>query len=125
MKTLTWNEARTLRGAAMRAGSVSGIYLIGARYEKFGIPMSYEWVYVGRSNSLSRRLIEHLPINEANPLLRSWIRDIGDELIVRFAIVPESDTSKTEMVLVRTLAPKHNRIMFKTEKENEYYIKYA
>ena len=117
MKTLSWNEARSLKGAAIRAGRASGIYLIGAIREKLGIPMSYEWVYVGRSNRLSRRLIEHLPENEANPYLQSWIRDIGEDLVVRFAVVPDTETAGVEKALVRALTPQHNRIMFNTEKQ--------
>ena len=116
MKTLSWNETRSLRGAAFRAGKSSGIYLIGSISERLGIPMSYEWVYVGRSNSLSRRLIEHLPENESNPFLQTWIKDVGGGLVVRFAVVPDAETALVEKDLVRALSPQHNRIMFNTEK---------
>ena len=122
MNALAWTEARSLRGAAMRAGGVPGVYLIGARSETFGIPTSYDWVYVGRSNSLGRRLMEHFPSNESNPFLRSWMKDVGVGLVVRFAVISQSETIRTERALVRALAPKHNRIMFKTENENEYSI---
>lgn len=116
MKTLSWNQTRSLEGAAIRAGRAPGIYLIGSISERLGIPMSYEWVYVGRSNRLSRRLIEHLPENEVNPFLLNWIKNIGEDLVVRFAVVPDDETVEVEKTLVRALAPQHNRIMFNTEK---------
>jgi hypothetical protein len=110
---LAWSESRSLNGAAIHAGGSSGIYLIGEVNETLGVPVSYDWVYVGRSNNLTRRLLEHLPINEANPGLRTWIKNSGESLIVRFAFVPVKEIAKAEKLLIRSLKPQHNRIMFK------------
>lgn len=118
METLTWSELRSLQGAAFKAGSASGIYLMGRRDEVSGIPVSYEWVYVGQGKNLQRRLLQHLPVNETNLPLKEWTKRVDGDLVVRFALVPAARLDLTERMLVRALTPKHNRIMYRMEKKN-------
>jgi hypothetical protein len=125
MERVNWNEARSIRAAALRAGNSPGVYLIGGLHETAGIPMFYEWIYVGRTNRLGRRLIEHLPANESNPQLRTWLRTEKGILVVRFAVIPEDESIRVEKDLIRSLAPKHNRIMFKNRENNDHTIQYA
>ena len=124
-ESLVWNEVRSLSAASLRAGNAPGVYLIGGLHEKSGIPMLYEWVYVGRSNSLGRRLTEHLPANEQNPQLRTWLRTAGNVLVARFAVTTLPDSISLERHLVRTLTPKHNRIAFKNGEDYEHTSQYA
>lgn len=125
MSPVTWTETRSLRQAALRAGDLPGVYLIGGLDEIAGVPRAYDWVYVGRSKSLGRRLAEHLPAHELNPPLREWLQLVGAGLVVRFAVLPELETKRVEKELVRSLAPKHNRIMFTYGERNERFNQYA
>lgn len=122
MKNITWNNSRSIRGAALNAGTLPGVYLIGGVHEVAGIPMSYDWVYVGRSNNLARRLFEHLPARESNPQLRSWlIAGNTSPLIIKFAVISPQESIRIEKELIHALSPIHNRIKFKSGEHHEYF----
>ena len=83
-----------------------------------GIPVAYDWVYVGRSTRLTTRFIEHLPVNETNPGLQDWIRRHQNGMVVRYVMTSLVDSINLEQILIGKLEPKFNRIKYKKGVKN-------
>ncbi len=84
----------------VRVPRASGVYVIG----DFRGP-----AYVGKSDNLRRRFVEHYEAEE-NPLLAAVMaRPIGE---LRFAWVVTAEADQLERQLIRALDPQCNRIKY-------------
>ena len=110
MKKITWKEMNNLDIAALSANNASGIYVIGVKDEIEGLPTKFEWVYVGQSKNLGRRLKEHLPQNEKNYQLRNWLIKNINKLVVMFTFLSEDELDEKEKYYIESLNPVHNTI---------------
>jgi excinuclease UvrABC nuclease subunit len=113
---LNWRHFHSLRAAIDMAPSKPGVYAFGQRIGHQGLPQRFEWAYVGRSDRLRNRLIQHLPQNESNSGLFTWILDNIGNLEIWFATTTASMSRASEVLLIRELGPIHNRVLYKLGK---------
>ena len=73
-KSHRWRRAFSLEAAQAQAPRLSGVYAIARAQSIANLPVSLEWVYIGRSLNLRRRLDEHGPILEQHEEFRDWDR---------------------------------------------------
>ncbi|BAN34911.1 hypothetical protein SCD_n01075 [Sulfuricella denitrificans skB26] len=122
---LGWVSSRTLEMAAIKAANRSGVYLIGKVYKIGQVPVLYDWVYVGRSDRLGRRLREHQLIREENPGLKEWLRKNQGGIEVWFAATASTESIGLEKRLIKELLPEFNRIEYKQGVNHEYIVSFA
>ena len=101
------------------APALPGVYAFGRRYAVQGLPSTFEWAYVGRSDRLRARLVQHRPHSERNLDLRRWLLQHLGSLEVWFASTSAQESRLFEANLVSKLGPIHNKIKFVKEKEDE------
>lgn len=111
-----WRATRSLTSAALLAARTPGVYAIGKVDRLHGLPVRAEWAYVGRTDSLRRRLLEHGPSVESNPGLRGWLRGNRDKLEVWLLAADASLSRRLERVLIRDIQPLFNRIRYQERK---------
>jgi hypothetical protein len=112
----TWRATRSITGAALLAARTPGVYAIGKVHRHHGLPLRAEWAYVGRTDSLRRRLLEHEPTVEANPGLRGWLRRNRDKLEVWLLAADGSISRRLEKALIQEIQPLFNRIRYQERK---------
>ena len=112
LKTSSWRQAGLLSGSSYTVPPISGVYAIGKPIDVSGLPSKMQWVYVGRTNDLSRRLSEHEPINEVNIELRDWVVANLTSAEAWYTIAVPEIAKDLEIKLVRALKPKFNRIRY-------------
>jgi excinuclease UvrABC nuclease subunit len=111
LKTVTWARAENLRGAALTAPPLPGVYAFGLVQASHRLPIGVEWVYVGRATNLRQRLSQHVPLLERNIALRDWITS-GRRVEVWYSLLPTEQLATMEIGLIRELQPKFNRIRY-------------
>jgi excinuclease UvrABC nuclease subunit len=115
LKTVNWIRAETIRGAALLAPPIGGVYAIGLVSVAYSLPLAIEWVYVGRSANLRRRLSQHDPLFEQHVALRDWMTS-GNRIEVWYAVMAMEKAVLLEITLIRELRPKFNRIRYSRNK---------
>lgn len=116
MNAGVWRASRSVAAAALLASQRSGVYAIGRVERLHGLPVSAEWAYVGRTESLRRRLLEHLPTVEENPGLRAWLRRNRERLEVWLLAADSSVSRRLERTLIKEIQPLFNRIRYQERK---------
>lgn len=112
MDIKAWRAARSLSSAALFAAETPGVYAIGRVDRLHGLPVRAEWAYVGRTDSLRRRLLEHTPWIESNPGLRAWVKRNRDKLEVWLFAADAAMSRQLERTLIREIQPLFNRIRY-------------
>jgi excinuclease UvrABC nuclease subunit len=104
-----WQRNRSLASARSRAPALPGVYAIASVSLIGGLPIAIEWVYVGRSKNLHRRLNEHDPIVQAHPLMKDWLLRQSATVEVWYSQQSEAHARRLEDYLIRTMRPRFNR----------------
>jgi len=105
--TLRWREKRLSASSATVPDS-PGVYAIGHREMYYGLEVRREYVYVGETNNLKRRLGEHLPETEQNPKLQAHLRRNYETLICWYAPTETDQTRRVQDELIRMIRPLFN-----------------
>lgn len=79
----------------------------------YGLPVHYDWVYIGKARNLRQRLSQHHPLNEANPDLRDWAVKATAQVEIWVALVPATELDEVERTLIREVNPRYNRVRYK------------
>src|SRR5262245_12769267 len=108
-----WRASRSVAAAALLASQRPGVYAIGRGGRLPGLPVRAEWAYVGRTESLRRRLLEHSSTVEENPGLRAWLRRNREKLEVWLLAADSSLSRRLERALIQEIQPLFNRIRYK------------
>ena len=104
---LAWLRLPTLYATAA-ASKLPAVYAIGVWRRAFGLPHHVEWVYVGVTGNLQRRLGEHHPARETNPGLQAWL--LGElDAELWYAHLDRRAARRVEAHLIQQLRPKFNR----------------
>jgi len=111
-KNLRWNVTRGLEAAIRNAPRTSGVYAIGVRDSLLGLPTDFQWIYIGKSKALPRRLAEHRREMEANPRLQAWLTANYHRVEIWVARVDNESLATVEAMLIRQLRPDANRIRY-------------
>ena len=111
-----WRHRSNLRSAALLAPARPGVYVIGKIRLMLGLPLGYEWAYVGRSDNLQRRLNEHFPQREEIPSLREWMLSKRGQIDIWIMPSTKNESRDLERQLIRSLEPVHNSIRFNSGK---------
>jgi excinuclease UvrABC nuclease subunit len=106
---LDWKSGLGVSGKSLRIPTRSGIYAYGIIRRCQGLPISVEWLYVGKAKNLRRRIASHDPRYETNPDLQEWLRcpPGGAELWV--AEVDPTNLDQVEQQMIRAVNPTFNR----------------
>ncbi len=107
-----WRRAYSLDAARAEAPTLSGVYAIALAKSVANLPVSLEWVYIGRSSNLRRRFDEHGPILEQHDELREWIIANRDRIETWFTLREATESARLEKYLIRQLKPRFNRIRY-------------
>ena len=113
-----WQNYRSINAAIRMSPTTSGVYAIGQRTARQGLPVSFQWAYVGRSDRLRARLKRHQRHSEDNPGLRAWLHKYVENVEVWVALTNSAHSRLLEVRLVQELQPSHNRIKFIGEQDN-------
>ena len=87
-----------------------GVYVIGHVDTLHGLDVVREYVYVGETMNLQRRLNEHLPETEQNSKLRDYIRRNFVRAMCWYAPIRTGKTKAIEDDLIRKLQPCFNTV---------------
>jgi hypothetical protein len=96
----------------MLAAEAPGVYAIGQIKRHYGLPVVIEWAYVGRTDSLRRRMLEHQPSIEANPGLARWLRRNRGQLEVWLLSIDPAIARGLEKTLIHEVQPLFNRVRY-------------
>jgi hypothetical protein len=117
-KNLPWRRVPSAHLASVVVPEISGVYAYAHTTAIGGLPIALQWVYVGQTRNLRRRLQEHEDFREPNVELGFWLRTSqGAE--VWCVPLPSGRLAPVEVSLVRELRPKFNRTKYLTAKENK------
>jgi excinuclease UvrABC nuclease subunit len=111
-KSLRWSVTRGLDAAIRNAPKTSGVYAIGIRASLLGLPTDFQWVYIGKSKALPRRLAEHRKEIEENPRLQAWLTENYNRVEIWVARVDNDALAAVETKLIKELQPDANRIRY-------------
>lgn len=90
-----------------------GIYIIGSIIQFYDLPLQHDYVYVGQSKNLRRRLDQHSPWKEVNPSLEEYVRRQKAVLSVWYTTdLGDIGLDNLERDLIRKLQPVFNRILY-------------
>ena len=104
-----WREKR-LSASSVIVPDLPGVYAIGHREMYNKLELRREYVYVGETNNLKRRLGEHLPPTEQNPKLKAYLRKHYETLICWYVPTEADQTRKIQDELIRIIRPRFNTI---------------
>lgn len=111
MKDLQWKNRKYAESDLFVAES-TGVYVITRVRYNAGLPIMVTPIYVGQSKNLKRRLSQHLPWNETNPDLASFLRRHVAEIEIWYATVSLGDLDAVERTLIRKLDPEFNKLRY-------------
>jgi excinuclease UvrABC nuclease subunit len=88
----------------------SGVYAIVRTRRVFGLPTSFDVLYVGRSKSLRTRLAQHLNLNAAH----NEVSFSSDRSTLEFwcHLMPDDEIVSAEAELIRSIKPSTNKILY-------------
>ncbi|HEV2800555.1 MAG TPA: GIY-YIG nuclease family protein [Pyrinomonadaceae bacterium] len=92
---------------------MAGVYAYAEVTSVAGLPVAIEWVYVGKTNNLRRRLAEHEPLSETHPELRQWFLARHPNAEVWYTVAKFESVAELERRLIREARPRLNRIRYK------------
>jgi hypothetical protein len=117
-KNMAWRRVPVAHLASVVVSEISGVYAYAHATAIGGLPIALQWVYVGHTRNLRRRLEEHEDLREPNLELGFWLRTSrGAELWC--VPLPFERLAPVEVSLVRELRPKFNRTKYLTTKEKD------
>ena len=111
-QSMRWSQFASLKLAIAMAPPREGVYAIGLRVASYGLPTTFSWAYIGRSENLQYRLARHQPWVETNSGLKNWLLENLGHSEVWFALTPDGRSRAAEKRLVRAHKPLHNQILF-------------
>lgn len=111
-ENLAWQRVRAGRAASAAVPSLPGVYAFADVDERYGLPTSLEWIYIGKAKSLSQRLGHHDPVREANPGLGEWLVNNSRNAQLWYAVLDVGDLDVVEQELIRTIRPRFNRRLY-------------
>lgn len=88
-----------------------GLYVIGHIQTYRGLEIGRQYVYVGKTDNLRRRLREHLPPNEQNAGLRNYLRELTTDARCWYTVFDAVDSAQlnsAERALIAHINPKFN-----------------
>lgn len=86
-----------------------GLYAIGHRELVGGLEKGREYVYIGQTKNLRRRLNEHSRLNETKEGLRLYLSENQHRAMCWYTImVDESEILSIEKMLIRVFDPEYN-----------------
>lgn len=91
----------------------SGVYVLARISRQYGLPVTFEVLYVGKPKNLRRRYREHAVLHEPNPALNRLVVSDNQGVEFWFAVMDDSKTSEAERELIRHFLPGANRIQYK------------
>lgn len=107
-KDLKWHMWR-MTSTVTHIPSIPGLYAIGHNETIEGLEKERIYVYVGLSNNLNRRFIEHSLANEPKAIIRKYLRENRSK--VKFWYTTDVDIKslrRYEKKLIQKLKPKYN-----------------
>ena len=110
MKKKEWRKVGNISSAISIARNSAAIYVIGTQAEFEGLPINYEYAYIGQSTNLSRRLKDHLPQNEKNMGLRRWLIKNINRHNIRFAYFDKNELDIYEQNFIKYFKPTYNKL---------------
>ena len=115
MKDLQWKNKKYAESDLL-VPEATGVYVITRVEYNAGLPITVTPIYVGQSKNLKRRLSQHLPWNETNPDLASFLLRHMKEIEIWYATVKKSDLDRVERTLIKKLDPdrKFNKLRYKS-----------
>ena len=87
-----------------------GLYAYGHDEMCHGLEASRVYVYIGETDNLKRRMIQHKPENEQNPGLKKYLQDQEDAKCWYCVLSASSDKNRKdiEKELIQRFKPKFN-----------------
>ena len=87
-----------------------GLYAYGHDEMCHGLEASRVYVYIGETDNLKRRMIQHKPENEQNPELKKYLQDQQDAKCWYCVLSAPSDKNRKdiEKELIQRFEPKFN-----------------
>src|SRR5688572_11280883 len=90
-----------------------GLYVIGHEENIEGLETQREYVYVGKTLNMRRRLSEHNHFTELHPVLASYLRRNRHRARIWYTTdIDAKDVDKLERKLIRELKPEYNRVKY-------------
>jgi hypothetical protein len=110
-------RAKVITSTVSHVAPAPGLYVLGHVSTLCGLEIAREFIYAGRTDNMRRRLSEHTQFKERNRPLEEYLRTSRREIYVWYTTdIPEPEISATEVLMIRTLKPKFNRIMYEANK---------
>lgn len=104
-----WIQALPVSGDSKAIPKRSGLYAYGVVKRCNGLPVSINWVYVGKAKNLRQRTRSHSPVNEVNPDLQVWLRTPPQGAELWVVEVDAKSLNESEQDLIRCVDPSFNR----------------
>lgn len=109
-RKLGWTQLPTSHGKCGNVRQESGIYSYGEVTRVDGLPIAVEWVYIGKSINLKKRIEQgHDAHREINPELWRWMGQPKKNRELWFAYVEIDNLDTVERSLISEIKPKFNR----------------
>ncbi len=111
MMNLLWKSLALKKGLARHVPAKSGVYVIRSVKRVMNLPVTQEFIYIGKSVNLQRRYKEHCSLDaehNAELLTVRWNQELG----FWYAFASKSKISELEKQLISQLDPKTNIIKY-------------
>ena len=118
-----WVRTTSVHAAALMAPALPGIYVLGEVEHAAGLPISTDWVYIGRSRNLRQRLRQHDPARETHFDLAEWMGRNSSISEVWYAVLSLEIAQQLEAHLIQELQPRFNRIKYRRKKDEHLYAR--
>ena len=105
---MAWFSARFNIRLTSRIPDCSGVYAYVEVEREFGLPKNITHYYIGKSNNLRRRFIEHNLKKEQNPIFHQ-VKNKGN-LEFWWRTAPTQEIDQIEKQLINSFKPHGNRI---------------
>lgn len=102
-----WHEKYIISSCA-RVPPKPGVYLIGHVRKINGLERSRNYIYIGETNNLKRRLQEHSPIKEPKDELRDYIKKHLGDIKCWYCTLPKAKAKEEQDFLIKELSPRFN-----------------
>lgn len=107
-----WSQASFTAAAANSVPATAGVYVVAEVKRVLGLPISVLPYYVGQSDNLRRRLLQHCDLRQSH---NQDVYLLSDKPCIEFwwASCNRSDLDLIERHLIRNLQPSMNKIEYK------------